>query len=249
MEKKDVVRTMVNIASPVASVASMLNPAFLLIPITSGVYNEVCGWMDAKSTEKRLHQLEVALQELGISIDSFREGVDKLEEHDQYVARNNIKHLCVSALPEVTDMLIDSIIDYIMNDEQPHEMQEEILEILRDFNANDIQLMGLIKNYREKQLENDKKVMPITWDEFANHCLGISNSTPIDAAELMDNRIVAEDGSEEYKFAYYVRSLLKMQRLGVVNIYVPTTLGNISQNSIEKFAVTVFGEKLLEHIR
>lgn len=50
---KQIIQTALNVGSPVASVLSVINPAFLSIPIIASVYNESCAYFDAKSVEKK----------------------------------------------------------------------------------------------------------------------------------------------------------------------------------------------------
>lgn len=71
-----------------------------------------------------------------------------MNEHEQYVFRNNVKHLCLSTLPETTGVLIDCLISYLMNEKQ--DMDEELCEIVYSCNANDIELLRVIKQYMEK---------------------------------------------------------------------------------------------------
>lgn len=236
-----------NIASPIASALSLLNPAFLAIPVIAGVCNEIWGWNDASNIEKRLLEFQKALDEKNIEMEEFRNKVNILEEHDQYVLRNNVRYLCISALPETTDALIDSMIDLIMKEEQ-HGINEEVCEILQEFNAIDIKLMRMIKDYRGTNLQEEVQFSHvITWNEFLKNCLKIDD--PLEGTAFLISRITREDGSENYDYACYVRSLLKMQKIGVVNIYLATTLGRISQNNIDCFLVTLFGEQVLEHIK
>jgi len=143
---KRIIQTTLNVGSPVASVLSLINPAFLSIPIIASVYNELCAYFDSKSVEKRLLQFQKKIEEQAITINVLQNNINLLNEHSQYVFRNNIKHLCLSALPETAEALIDCLISYLINEK----MDEEICEILCSCNANDIELLRMIKQYMKE---------------------------------------------------------------------------------------------------
>ncbi|KPU46020.1 hypothetical protein OXPF_05000 [Oxobacter pfennigii] len=107
-----------NVASPIASVLALVHPAFLAIPVISSVANELFSYFDSQSTEKRLKSLQDALEAKNIEIEIFKLKLNRLDEHGTYVVRNNLKHLCLSALPETVDTFNLAMIDYIMNEEQ-----------------------------------------------------------------------------------------------------------------------------------
>ncbi len=58
-----------------------------------------------------------------------------------------------------------------------------------------------------------------------------------------------EEGFEVYDWAFIIRALLKMQSRGVVQLEFISSSGIISQNNIDQFHITLFGQKLLEYIR
>ncbi len=60
---KQIIQTTLNVGSPVASVLSLINSAFLSIPIITSVYNELCAYFDSKSVEKRLLQFQKKIEE------------------------------------------------------------------------------------------------------------------------------------------------------------------------------------------
>ena len=121
------------------------------IPIIGGVIAELVGYMDSRHVEKRISDLERAVREFGITIDAFTEKLYALEsdEHKYFVVRNNLKHLCTSALPETVDALNKALIEIVMS-ENPS-MAEYACEIIRQLNADDILLLKLIKQYRERK--------------------------------------------------------------------------------------------------
>lgn len=270
--KKYVQRTL-NIASPVASALSLLNPAFLAIPVIASVSNELFSYFDCKSTEKRLLELQNAVEGSGVGINAFAEQLAQLDEHSQYVVRNAVKHLCLCAQPEVTEALNKAIIDLIMN--EPYGMPEHICEILQQCNADDIALLHHVKwfvlngdksTYHQKLLEaqNDAKSgsmhdrsyfhgekNTIFWRDFTK-ALSLGENVP--DMSIFLNRTFAQktsDGTfkdEIIDFAYIARSIIKLQNLGVLQCDSIPTMGTTSLNHIERFHITFFGQKLLEYI-
>ena len=279
---KQIIQTALNVGSPVASVLSVINPAFLSIPIIASVYNESCAYFDAKSVEKRLLQFQKKIEEQAITINALQESIDLLNEHSRYVFRNNFKHLCLSALPETTEPLIECLVSYLMN--------EELCEIICSCNANDIELLKIIKQYmkdgvriyhqqmtekyqsdiremqKQPQIVNqenttikkaytrhkwyDRNIIygenTIFWKDFTEF-FKLTNIQ--DMGRILNEAGKDEDGFEVYDWAFLIRALLKMQNKGVVQLEFISSTGIISQNNIDRFHVTLFGQNLLEHIR
>ena len=82
---KQIIQTTLNVASPVALVLSLINPAFLSVPIIASVYNELCAYFDSKSVEERLLQFQKKIEEQTITINALQDNIDLLNEHSQYV--------------------------------------------------------------------------------------------------------------------------------------------------------------------
>lgn len=143
-----VARPLFNITSAIISALPAVDPRLLAVPVIASVVNEIGAFFDAASIERRLHELEVKLNEQTVSVDRLQERLECLDEHGRYVFRNNLKHLCLTALPETTDTLINSMIAYLMEDAQ--EMDEEICEIVSACNANDIRFLKRLKHFLEK---------------------------------------------------------------------------------------------------
>lgn len=70
---KKVVQHTLNIASPIASTFSLLNPAFLAIPIVSSVANELFSYFDNKSVELRLNCLENEIKKEDIRLKNSQQ--------------------------------------------------------------------------------------------------------------------------------------------------------------------------------
>jgi len=272
--KKESIKTVLNIASPVASAGSLLLPPLVVVPIIASVYNEVCSYWDSKSIKNRLQSLQDEIEKHKISIDDFAQHTFKLGEHEQYVLRNNIKHLCLMAQPETTDMLNKAIIECVMK--KSFGLAEHACEILQQCNATDITLLKLVKDFQvngpkdeyKKKLVDAKKSeksggwqdrniaygedTTIFWKDFTKmmHLDGLSYnlggflSLPCKLGTPDD-----EWGGKEYPYlAYLAKSILKMQNLGVLQCEYYTTLNITSSSNIERFHITLFGKKLLEYI-
>lgn len=263
-----------NVLASIASAMSSLNPLFLAIPVMASVANELFSFFESESTERRLHGIENELKKQGIGIESFAERISKLEEHEQYVLRNNIKHLCLAAQPETTDMLNKAIVDCIMS--ESFGLAEHACEILQQCNSDDIILLKLIKKfqvngskeeYKEKLSDakkskasggwNDRNVIygedtTIFWKDFISG-LNFSSSVP-DLGALLSLKFQAIDengqffGEEIDYLSHLAKSIIKMQNLSVLQCEYHTTLGTTSSSNIERFHITLFGKKLLEYI-
>ena len=70
-----------------------------------------------------------------------------------------------------------------------------------------------------------------------------------DMGRILNEAGKNEDGFEVYDWAFLIRALLKMQSKGVVQLEFISSTGIISQNNIDRFHVTLFGQNLLEHIK
>ena len=127
------------------------------IPIVGGVIAEVIGCLDQRYIEKRLSKLERTVRSLDILMSDFTERLYQLEkdEHKYYVVRNNLKFLCLSALPETVDSFNRALIEIIMSD-QPT-MAEYACEIIKQLNADDISLLKNIKRFKQQQEANSSQ--------------------------------------------------------------------------------------------
>lgn len=273
MENQDekLIRT-ANVISSTASAMASLNPLFLAIPIMTSVANELFSFFDSKSTEKRLCGMENELNKQGIEIQDFAERISKLEEHEQYVLRNNVKYLCLAAQPETTDMLNKAIIECVMS--ESFGLTEHACEILQQCNSDDIFLLELIKKfqmngskkeYKEKFSKakeekdsggwQDRNVFygedtTIFWSDFLKEL----NFPSVDLGELLSLKFKAKDengqfyGDEIDYLAHLGKSIVKLQNLSVLQCDYRTTLGTTSPSNVERFHLTLFGKKLLEYI-
>lgn len=270
---KNFVQHTLNIASPVASAFSLLNPVFLAVPIISSVANELFSYFDSKSIEKRLNCLQTEIEKEKIPLENFAAKVSELDEHGQYVVRNAVKHICLSAQPETVDSMNKAIIDLIMH--EPYGLPEHVCEILQQCNADDIMLLKYIKWF---QLNGEKKIYQeklkkaqadtgakgwhdrsyffgenntIFWDDFVK--IFPLGDTITDMSIFLNKKFAQKNDQGNFEgeiigFAYIARSMIKMQNLGVLQCDFKSTLGTMSTNDIDRIHITFFGEKLLDYI-
>ena len=123
-----------------------------VIPTIISVFNELIMFCDAREVEERLSALETKVEELEIDREQFINSVNELSYHDKYAFRNFLKSYCLETLPEVTDAMIYALIDFAID--QKSGIREEVCEILRQFNAIDIECMKRIKAVRDFRLNS-----------------------------------------------------------------------------------------------
>lgn len=271
--KKEHIKTALNIASPVASVGSVLLPPLLVVPIIASVYSELCSYWDSNSIIKRFQSLQDEVEKQGILLEDFAKRISELEEHEQYVFRNNIKHLCLTAQPETTDMLNKAIIECVMS--ESFGLAEHACEILQQCNSDDILFLKMVKDFQMNRPKDEyKRTMKeakannnsggfqdrivlfgedttIIWKDFvkplrlklSDHDLGAFLSIPFRAEQNGETL----EGEITY-LAQFAKSIVKLQNLSVLQCEYRATLGTISPGNIERFHVTLFGKKLLEYI-
>lgn len=260
-------------ASSVASVASAWFPPLMAVPIIASVYDELCSYWDSNSIKKRLQSLQDEVEKQDIALEDFEKRISELEEHGQYVFRNNIKHLCLTAQPETTDMLNKAIIESVMS--EPFGLAELACEILQQCNSDDIFFLEMLKRFQingtkdeYKRIRNEAQAnensggfqdrivlygedTTIIWKDFVgplhlksfDQDLGALLSIPFQAKQ---NGQVLE-GEITY-LAQLAKSVVKLQNLSVLQCEYHATLGTISPGNIDRFHITLFGKKLLEYI-
>ena len=265
-DKKDktIIKTAITSSEIVLSGLSILNPALALTVPVCSVVKELVGYFDNKSTEKRLKTLQDKIEENGIEIRNFSDKLNSLNEHQAYVVRNNLKFLCVSAIPETVNEFNQAFINYVMHEEQS--IYEELCEIIRQLNANDINCLKKIKTILEnKELcmkryqeaidkinNNDKEgigcrvyfdpTKTILWRDFSSEKKYGKISYKTDSGGTLV-------GNGVNNGAFFVRSILKLQNLGIVDTENILLFGDSSPaNCIYQFSITVFGEELLKYI-
>lgn len=246
------------------------------IPTVISVFNELIMFCDAREVEERLSDLEAKVQELEISHEQFINSVDSLSYHDKYAFRNFLKSYCLETLPEVTDAMIYALIDFAMD--QKSGIREEVCEILKQFNAIDIEGMRRIKvivNDEEITKKREKEIIEriesqknqkykdnifyepgksVFWDDFTEYRVnridkdGVSKVWIPNVSNLMAGSYVNEN-KEKVIISQSARSLIKLQNLGVLMIFNKFILGDLPMYNIHIFSMTDYGMKILEYIK
>jgi superfamily I DNA and RNA helicase len=131
---------------------AVIKGAISNVPIVGSVITEIMGYLDSKYISERLEKLERTVRSLDILVTDFTERLYDLEhdEHKYYVVRNNLKFLCLTALPETVDSFNKALIEVIMSDRPT--MAEYACEIIKQLNADDISVLETIKEYQISQL-------------------------------------------------------------------------------------------------
>lgn len=248
--------------------------SFSLIPVVGSAIAELINYLDAKYIEKRLLALECEVFRQNIYMDDFKAKLNDLDndEHKYYVVRNNLKHLCLTALPETVDAFNKALIECIMKD--TYDICEYATEIIKQLNADDILFLDTVKQfqlcadketYQAKRDEAVKEIWKpgmkdrsvffgesntIFWKDYSNY-LHLSEKVS-DMGQLMNRECIAQAGENNHTpilaYAYIARSIIKLQSIGVLQCDYITTLGTASQNNIDRFHITFFGQKVLEYI-
>jgi hypothetical protein len=247
-----------------------------VIPTIISVFNELIMFCDAREVEERLSALETKVEELEIDREQFINSVNELSYHDKYAFRNFLKSYCLETLPEVTDAMIYALIDFAID--QKSGIREEVCEILRQFNAIDIECMKRIKvivNNEEITKRREKEIVKIIesqqnqrfkdnifyepgktvfWDDFTEYRVnrtgkdGVSKEWIPNVSNLMAGSYVNEN-KEKVILSQSSRSLIKLQNLGVLMIFNKFILGDLPMYNIHIFSMTDYGMKILEYIK
>ncbi len=256
----------------VAGIFSSVNPNFAVIPLFTYAVNRVLGLASPDYIKERLSMFSDRLEKRKITIEEFKVEVKKLSEHDEYIVLNHLRDMLLTCVPEMLDIYIEVIIDFIMK--KNYKNGEEICEIISQLNVNDLNLMKKIKNYidNEKQesklfkqdetlksKENEsglKKIVfqdrnmivddkyTIFWKEFERYYDLKSGEMGL----ILLFKTKNENGMESDEWARIGRAFLKLQNLGVLEIECANTVGTINVLNIDRFHITLFGREILEYI-
>lgn len=242
------------------------------IPVVGSVISEIIGYFNEKEIIKRIETLDSKFNQMDASVENIKDIISNFSEHDYYTLRRNLKHLIIDAQPEVVESFNNSIVDFILYDKN-RTMAEEASEILRDLNSNDIELLELIKYFmslnllqkkknetlekinnpdKEKGRWRDRQIIfderTIFWEDFISF-LDIRNvKSKISLDIILNSTFNSSRGDIVYDFAFMGKSFIKLQRLGVLSMDFVTTYGTSSQNNVNRFHLSLFGEKLLTYI-
>jgi len=248
-----------------------------VIPTVISVFNELIMFYDAREVEDRLSDLEAKVEELEIDCEQFIDSVNKLNYHDKYAFRNFLKAYCLGTLPEVTDAMIYALIDFAID--RKSGIREEVCEILKQFNAIDIECMrriktivndeeitqkrrnealAIIEEQKNKPWKDNIIYIPgrtVIWDDFIGYKESTINDEGSsiewipDVIELMTERYFEVREDEEMMFSQFPHSIMKLQSLGVLLIFNQVLRGDSPMFNISRFVLTNYGLKILDYIK
>lgn len=255
-----------------AGILSSVNPVFAVTPLFTYAINRVLGLASPEHIKERLSAFSDRLEKRKITIEEFKVEIKKLSEHDEYIVLNYLRDMLLTCVPEMLDIYIEVIIDFIMK--KNYKNGEEICEIISQLNVNDLNLMKKIKNYIDsekqesklfkqdeilKSKENEsglKKIVfqdrnmilddkyTIFWKEFERYYDLKSGEMGL----ILLFKTKNENGMESDEWARIGRSFLKLQNLGVLELECINTVGTINVLNIDRFHITLFGREILEYI-
>lgn len=281
MNKDDVKSLRLTAIGTATNVAGTFFPP---IAILKGIYDESSGYIDRKHLNTRLQKIENTLKKIlknypidGISStdEELNAKIASMDEHSYFTMRRSLKYILEEADTETIEALLSAWIEYISNQGDQHLMDEEVLEILADFNAHDINLMRLvgsfIQNSEQKEKNNlieklknqqnsagkwvDRNVIlgsnTILWDDFADYIkIPKMDFGYLLVEPLQKKPLIAEEPNNNLTedFSYLARSIVKLSNIGVLNVDYNLTTGNSSDRDINRFHVTMFGNEIIRHI-
>lgn len=167
------------------------------IPIVAAVISGVKEWVDQKHLNDRLSHIEKSITVIEEKIYNnstdqaaafISARISDFDQHDYYSFKRNLKFLIADAQPEVVDTYVSVLLHFLHDENATHSMDEEVMDILLQFNAHDVDLMERVEQYRNyryqiedadenKDGKEDKEdnntftvIMGFKWDEF---CEGV----------------------------------------------------------------------------
>lgn len=229
-----------------SGILSSVNTAFSIIPIFTYAINWTFGLASPEYVKRRLDKFNEKLEKRKIDIEDFKNEIFSLSEHNEYIVLNHLRNILLTSIPETVDIYIELVIDFIMSKE--YDDKETLCEIINSLNKTDINLLKIIKEYikngnrkyYEKNIEqhvneeNKFKSVPfkfkdrnvvlddkttIFWKDFkAYNELQVGEMGYILLQEGMnDEGVMVKD------WAYIVKSFIKLQNLGILELdYINT---------------------------
>lgn len=161
-----------------AGILSSVNPAFSLIPLFVYAINWTFGLASPEYIVKRLNKINERLIKRKISIEDFKNEILSLSEHNGYIVLNHLRNILLVAIPENVDIYIELIIDFIMKKE--YDEKETLCEIVNMLNKKDIQLLQMIKEYRnngDREYYN-KNIEEAQKEKIKNEEIDKNSTTP-----------------------------------------------------------------------
>ena len=161
-----------------AGILSSVNPAFSLIPLFVYAINWTFGLASPEYIVKRLNKINERLIKRKINIEDFKNEILSLSEHNEYIVLNHLRNILLVAIPENVDIYIELIIDFIMKKE--YDEKETLCEIVNMLNKKDIQLLQMIKEYRnngDREYYN-KNIEKAQKEKIENEEIDKNSTTP-----------------------------------------------------------------------
>lgn len=115
-------------------------------------------------------------------------------------------------------------------------------EEIKEYNSKTKGIKKLDFNFSDRDMRIGNKT--IFWKDFSEYY----NIKVGEMGYMILDKGINENGEKTMNWAFYVRSFIKLDRLGVLQLDYYSTLGTVNSLNIERFHVTLFGEKLLEYI-
>ena len=226
---------------------SLLHPGLATITIITFVIRQIIAFASPDDIVPRMKKFESKLAKKKITIEDFKTKASNMTEHNSYIARNNLNYILVNCIPETLDVYIELWIDYIMKDTNEKKLaRKETIKKLKEQQVKDNTTKNnsryIKTNWVDRDIIIDGKT--IFWKDFSNHYE--LNVNEMGYMILMNG--VLESGKETMIWAYYVRSFIKLDRLGIIQLDSNSTLGTINSLNIDRFHITLFGEQLLNYI-
>lgn len=289
-EKENNILVVTDGIDAVSNILSCVNPVFSVIPLITFGIARIIGYVSEQNIIKRINKLEEQLKGKKISLEDFKNKINQLTEHNEYIVKNNLNNILLNCIPETVDIYISILIDLIMN--QEHSIYEELCEIVSQLNQSDIKLLKMIQEYKQtgvrkyfklneqnekqrieynrkidqenleiKKYNETSKIKKIELSKWVDRSVKVGENTIFwkDFAETYNLSIpemglallyegTNEDNGTCTDWAYLVKSFLKLEKLGIIQMDYINTPGTISSLNVERFHITLFGEKLLEYV-
>ena len=113
---------------------------------------------------------------------------------------------------------------------------------IKEYNAKTNEIKKLEVRYSDRDVRIGDKT--IFWKDFSNYY----NVNVNEMGYMILAKGINEEKQLTMDWAYYVRSFIKLDRLGILQLDYYTTVGTINSLNIDRFHITLFGEQLLEYV-
>lgn len=115
-------------------------------------------------------------------------------------------------------------------------------EEIKEYNSKTKGIKKLDFSFSDRDMRIGNKT--IFWKDFSEYY----NINVGEMGYMILDKGINENGEKTMSWAFYVRSFIKLDKLGVVQLDYYSTLGTVNSLNIERFHITLFGEKLLQYI-